>query len=94
MLTAAFHFVSPMNACFVALLAYEILGNLVKRRSYDSVDPQFDDSIPSVTAESRQNFFEVFSPVFEQNSRYGFTTRCSLLFLILLVSNAVEFSTA
>jgi len=51
------------------LPAYEVLGNPVKRRSYDSVDPQFDDSIPSVTPESRQNFFEVFSPVFEQNSR-------------------------
>jgi len=52
-----------------ALSAYEILGNPVKRRSYDSVDPQFDDGIPSVTPESRQNFFEMFSPVFERNSR-------------------------
>jgi len=49
--------------------AYEVLGNPVKRRSYDSVDPQFDDSIPSVTPDSRQNFFEMFSPVFERNSR-------------------------
>jgi len=55
--------------CFV-LLAYEILGNPVKRRAYDSVDPQFDDSIPSVTPDSRENFYQVFSPVFEQNSRY------------------------
>ena len=54
------------------LLAYEILGNPVKRRSYDSVDPQFDDSIPAVTSDSRENFYQVFSPVFEQNSRYQF----------------------
>jgi len=63
-----FTVVLPMSIC---LSAYEILGNPVKRRSYDSVDPQFDDSIPSVTPESRQNFYDMFSPVFEQNSRYS-----------------------
>ena len=55
---------------YVTLAAYEILGNAVKRRSYDSVDPEFDDIIPSVTPESRQNFYEVFSTVFQENSRY------------------------
>jgi DnaJ family protein C protein 2 len=51
--------------------AYEILGSTVKRRSYDSVDPQFDDTVPSMSTESRQNFYQVFGPVFEQNSRWS-----------------------
>ena len=55
---------------YLMLLAYEILGNQLKRRSYDSVDPQFDDSIPSVMPDSPENFYQVFSPAFEQNSRY------------------------
>ena len=58
-----------MNDC---IAAYEILGNAVKRRSFDSVDPLFDDSIPSMTPESRQSFYEVFLSVFERNSRYQF----------------------
>ncbi|XP_035232452.1 dnaJ homolog subfamily C member 2-like isoform X2 [Stegodyphus dumicola] len=52
--------------------AYEVLGNPVKRQSYDSVDPEFDDDIPPVTNYSKENFFEVFQPVFEANSRYDF----------------------
>lgn len=51
--------------------AYEILGNPVKRRSFDSVDPEFDDSIPSNTAENKKNFFAVFRPVFETNARWS-----------------------
>lgn len=51
--------------------AYEILGNPVRRRSYDSVDPEFDDDIPSNCAESRNNFFATFRPVFEANSRWS-----------------------
>ncbi|XP_035232451.1 dnaJ homolog subfamily C member 2-like isoform X1 [Stegodyphus dumicola] len=51
--------------------AYEVLGNPVKRQSYDSVDPEFDDDIPPVTNYSKENFFEVFQPVFEANSRWS-----------------------
>lgn len=51
--------------------AYEILGNPVRRRSYDSVDPEFDDDIPSNCAESRNNFFATFRPVFEANARWS-----------------------
>lgn len=51
--------------------AYEILGNPVRRRSYDSVDPEFDDDIPSNCVESRNNFFATFQPVFEANSRWS-----------------------
>ena len=49
--------------------ANEILSNTVRRRAYDSVDPMFDDSIPSVNVQSRSNFFEVFDPIFERNAR-------------------------
>lgn len=52
--------------------AYEILGSLQKRRSYDSVDPLFDDYIPAaLSSESKGNFFEIFGPVFERNSRWS-----------------------
>lgn len=54
-------------------LAWETLGNPVKRRSYDSVDPQFNDSVPSVNSNSKENFFEVFRPVFAENARYVLT---------------------
>ncbi|XP_067138794.1 dnaJ homolog subfamily C member 2 [Centruroides vittatus] len=51
--------------------AYEILGTVQKRQSYDSVDPEFDNDIPSVNANSKENFFSVFSPVFERNARWS-----------------------
>ncbi|XP_013416847.1 dnaJ homolog subfamily C member 2 [Lingula anatina] len=53
--------------------AYEILGNRVKRRSYDSVDPQFDDDVPEVSSDNKdkEEFFEVFRPVFEANARWS-----------------------
>uniref|UniRef100_A0A2C9LJJ1 Uncharacterized protein n=1 Tax=Biomphalaria glabrata TaxID=6526 RepID=A0A2C9LJJ1_BIOGL len=52
--------------------AYEILGNKQKRRSFDSVDPEFEDSIPSST---KENFFEVFGPAFDRNSRWSIKKR-------------------
>ncbi|XP_022104940.1 dnaJ homolog subfamily C member 2-like isoform X2 [Acanthaster planci] len=51
--------------------AYEILGNRTKRRSYDSVDPNFDDSVPPLNNNSRENFFKEFSKVFERNARWS-----------------------
>lgn len=50
--------------------AYEILGNPVRRRSYDSVDPEFDDDIPS-GIDARIGFFATFGPVFEANARWS-----------------------
>lgn len=50
--------------------AYEILGTPVKRRSYDSVDPEFDDSIPS-GKELEKSFFKVFPKYFELNARWS-----------------------
>lgn len=51
--------------------AYEILGNQLKRRSYDSIDPEFDDTIPAVNANSKENFFKVFTEAFERNARWS-----------------------
>lgn len=51
--------------------AFEMLGDPVKRRSYDSVDPFFDDDIPSSSTNSKKNFFKIFAPVFERNSRWS-----------------------
>ncbi|XP_068714425.1 dnaJ homolog subfamily C member 2-like [Montipora capricornis] len=52
-------------------IANDILSNKAKRRAYDSVDPHFDDSIPSVNANSKSNFIDVFGPVFERNARWS-----------------------
>lgn len=51
--------------------AYEILGHPTKRRSYDSVDPEFDEEIPPINSHSKDNFFEVFEPVFQRNERWS-----------------------
>lgn len=51
--------------------AYDILSVPKRRRAYDSIDPTFEDSVPPSSAHSRENFFEVFGPVFEENSRWS-----------------------
>lgn len=45
-------------------------GNPSKRRSYDSIDPMFDDSLPT-QSEINKNFFEVFSKQFKLNARWS-----------------------
>uniref|UniRef100_A0A3B4ADJ4 DnaJ homolog subfamily C member 2 n=1 Tax=Periophthalmus magnuspinnatus TaxID=409849 RepID=A0A3B4ADJ4_9GOBI len=50
--------------------AIEILSDPVKRRAFDSVDPTFDNMVPS-KSEGKENFFEVFGPVFERNARWS-----------------------
>jgi len=55
--------------------AFEILGNPVKRRSFDSVDPLFDDDIPDVLKKEKQgDFLTVFTPIFDMNSRWSIKT--------------------
>ena len=49
--------------------AYDILSNPKTRMSFDSVDPQNDDSVPPNNAHSKENFFAAFAPVFESNTR-------------------------
>ncbi|KAK2185793.1 hypothetical protein NP493_222g02007 [Ridgeia piscesae] len=51
--------------------AWETLGIPAKRKSYDSIDPQFDDSVPAISSESKEKFYEVFRPVFEHNARWS-----------------------
>lgn len=51
--------------------AFEILGDPTKRRSYDSVDPFFDEDVPSANSSSKKNFFKIFAPAFERNSRWS-----------------------
>ncbi|KAI2805452.1 hypothetical protein RDWZM_008719 [Blomia tropicalis] len=51
--------------------AYELLSDPIKRRSYDSVDETFDDSIPNVTTYNKNHFFEIFPQVFERNERWS-----------------------
>ncbi|XP_057711301.1 dnaJ homolog subfamily C member 2 isoform X2 [Corythoichthys intestinalis] len=50
--------------------AVETLSDPVKRRAFDSVDPTFDNSVPS-KSEGKENFFQVFPAVFERNSRWS-----------------------
>ncbi|XP_012282256.1 dnaJ homolog subfamily C member 2 [Orussus abietinus] len=50
--------------------AWETLGNPVKRRSYDSVDPYFNDDLPD-EKDAKSNFYEVMGRAFEENSRWS-----------------------
>ncbi|TPX54628.1 hypothetical protein SeMB42_g00170 [Synchytrium endobioticum] len=49
--------------------AWEVLGDSVKRRQWDSIDPEFDDTIPS--AKIKGDFFEIYGRAFTANSRYS-----------------------
>lgn len=51
-------------------MANETLGNVQRRRAYDSVDPEFDNNIPS-GSELKKDFFDVFSYYFDLNSRWS-----------------------
>ena len=51
--------------------AYDILSVPKRRRAYDSIDPTFDDTVPPVSAQSRENFFELFGHAFEENVRWS-----------------------
>lgn len=56
--------------------AMDVLGDLTKRRSFDSVDPTFDDTIPNAIKPSKMEketdiFYATFGPVFELNSRWS-----------------------
>eukprot|EP00795_Rhopilema_esculentum_P002392 gene2392-18036_t len=51
--------------------AYEILSNVTTRRAYDSVDPTFNEDIPTSV---KGDFFETFKPVFSRNSRWSVKT--------------------
>uniref|UniRef100_A0A1B0FA59 Uncharacterized protein n=1 Tax=Glossina morsitans morsitans TaxID=37546 RepID=A0A1B0FA59_GLOMM len=50
--------------------AYEILGTSKTRRSYDSVDPKFDDSLPT-QHDIENNFYPSFNQCFDLNARWS-----------------------
>jgi len=50
--------------------SYDVLSNAKKRRAYDSQEA-FDDDLPSASEVEKGDFFEVFEPVFEMNSRWS-----------------------
>eukprot|EP00123_Amoebidium_parasiticum_P018619 comp24254_c1_seq1/m.44963 comp24254_c1_seq1/g.44963 ORF comp24254_c1_seq1/g.44963 comp24254_c1_seq1/m.44963 type:complete len:634 (-) comp24254_c1_seq1:300-2201(-) len=54
-------------------IANDILSDQTKRRSYDSVDPSFDDSVPAPVKKVMEpaEFFTTFAHVFESNSRFS-----------------------
>ncbi|KAJ3111606.1 hypothetical protein HDU96_005538 [Phlyctochytrium bullatum] len=52
--------------------AWEVLSDPVKRRQWDSVDPQFDENLPSGRAlKPGEDFFKIFGPGFEKESRFS-----------------------
>ncbi|KAL1398986.1 hypothetical protein pipiens_008550 [Culex pipiens pipiens] len=51
-------------------MAYETLGTLKNRRAFDSVDPEFDDTLPSQN-EVKKDFFKSLSDVFKRNARWS-----------------------
>jgi len=59
--------------------AFEILGNPVKRRAFDSVDPEFDDDIPDILKNKEKDFFKIFGPVIKKNARWSNKTPVPLL---------------
>nr|CAH7728239.1 unnamed protein product [Callosobruchus chinensis] len=51
-------------------MAYETLGNPLRRRAYDSVDPEFDNNIPS-GSDLKGDFYETFGYYFNLNARWS-----------------------
>uniref|UniRef100_A0A1Q3EX95 Putative ribosome-associated chaperone zuotin translation n=1 Tax=Culex tarsalis TaxID=7177 RepID=A0A1Q3EX95_CULTA len=51
-------------------MAYETLGTLKNRRAFDSVDPEFDDTLPS-QSEVKKDFYKALSDVFKRNARWS-----------------------
>ena len=52
-------------------LAYDVLSNPKRRRAFDSVDPTFDDSTPSLADVTKENFYSLLGPVFAENARWS-----------------------
>ncbi|KAG5876008.1 hypothetical protein JTB14_002177 [Gonioctena quinquepunctata] len=55
-------------------MAYETLGNISRRRAYDSVDPQFDNNLPSIS-DIKKDFYSTFKYYFSLNSRWSEKSR-------------------
>ncbi|KAJ2852452.1 Zuotin [Coemansia brasiliensis] len=57
--------------------AFDILTDPEKRRQWDSVDPEISTDIPS--AKKKGDFFEIYGPVFERESRFSKTQPVPML---------------
>lgn len=63
--------IDPEDDYFTCITrAYEFLGNPIKRRSFDSVDPHFNDDLPTQN-EIDKDFFSALGPAFKLNSRWS-----------------------
>jgi len=63
--------IDPEDDYFTCITrAYEFLGNPTKRRSYDSIDPHFNDDLPT-QSEVEKDFFAALGPAFKLNSRWS-----------------------
>lgn len=63
--------INPDDDYFTCITrAYEFLGVPAKRRSYDSIDPTFNDDFPT-QSEVEKDFFGVLGPCFKLNSRWS-----------------------
>ena len=52
--------------------SWELLGDPVKRRQFDSCDPTFDDSLPSVKKDTpTETLFRLLDEAFENNARFS-----------------------
>ena len=63
--------INPDDDYFTCITrAYEFLGVPAKRRSYDSIDPNFNDDLPT-QSEVEKDFFGTLGPCFKLNSRWS-----------------------
>ncbi|XP_058125229.1 dnaJ homolog subfamily C member 2 isoform X2 [Anopheles ziemanni] len=51
-------------------MAYETLGTLKNRRAFDSIDPEFDDTLPT-QSEVEKDFYGSLRDVFKRNARWN-----------------------
>jgi DnaJ family protein C protein 2 len=49
----------------------ETLSKLDTRRQFDSVDPAISDDFPSAKETTAENFYDLWTPVFERESRFS-----------------------
>lgn len=71
--------INPDDDYFTCITrAYEFLGNPTKRRSYDSIDPNFNDDLPT-QSEVEKDFFGHMGPCVKLNSRWSEKKKVPLL---------------
>jgi len=59
--------------------AMDILSDPVKRMSFDSCDPKFNDDVPPQSETSKKNFFKVFGAAIARNARWSKNKNVPLL---------------